>query len=524
MQYQLPLLESYVSDPDLHFEASSNPEFTGGTFIHVPPTKCGEVKHLLESTKSDLADNLGFASAIFEFHNYLVNEAHGQSLERYYAQVPERLQGLVELVYDYYHRPTVHFMEGLLYETGYYRPDLQALRLAKAGSDYSREYFLNTPRVSNEDDFTWNISFADSKIDDFYSLALKPQSLGFVRELIGANGSISDAQLASFFTAEPVVPSETWNEEAIRVRYFGHACVLIEYKGTSILVDPFIPVRTDAGGIERFSYSCLPAKIDYALVTHNHQDHFHLECLLRLRSRIQCLVVPRNFGALYGDISLKLLARKIGFKHVVEIDNFETMNFPGGMITGVPFLGEHSDMLYGKTGYVVRAGRRQILLAADSDCLEKEVYVRVRQHLGPVDTVFLGMESEGAPLSFGFGPLFPQKVRREYDETRRQHGCNAERGFELLNALGSTRIYNYAMGLEPWTRYILGLELTAESPQWQQSEKLISRIHTAGDSFAKRLFGREEIILKDQPDQGTLVMQVPELPEKSKDEEEQFSF
>lgn len=524
MQYQIPLLESYLSAPEVHAEAGKNPEFVAGPFVQVPAEKAEEVKKLLDKTRRTLEANLNFCRDVFNFYNRLVNEAHGQGLEPYYSEVPERLRGLVELVYDYYHRPSLRLMESLIYESEYYRPDLQSLRIAKYRSDQSREYFLNTPRVANDAELEWNVPFADSRIDAFFYLALDPQPLGFVRELIGAHTDVSDAQLAEFFSASPVRRWETWNEKAVRVRYFGHACVFVEYGGTSILVDPFIPPQPNAGGIERFSYADLPDHIDYALVTHNHQDHFNTECLLRLRSRIRCLVVPRSFGALYGDISLRLLAQKMGFRNVVELDNFEALSIPGGMITGIPFLGEHSDLLHGKISYVVTAGRRQIMFGADSDCLDQEVYVRVKKHLGPIDTVFLGMESEGAPLSFGYGSLFPQKVRREYDEMRRQHGCDAERGLALLEAVGANRVYNYAMGLEPWTRYILGLELTPDSPQWKESEKLITRVRDSGNVTAKRLFGKEEMILKNEPDEGSLLVRVSDVPRSVKDEEEQFSF
>src|SRR6185295_7367299 len=96
-----------------------------------------------------------------------------------------------------------------------------------------------------------------------------------------------------------------------RIRYIGHACVLIEWKGVTILTDPFIPVMPVEGGISRLTFQDLPRKIDYVLVTHNHQDHFSLESLLRLRHRIGRLVVPRTFGISYGDVSLKLLLQKL---------------------------------------------------------------------------------------------------------------------------------------------------------------------------------------------------------------------
>ena len=99
--------------------------------------------------------------------------------------------------------------------------------------------------------------------------------------------------------------------------------------------------------------------------------------------------MPKNFGLYYTDTSLKLLAQKLGFKHVLELDSLETIKLPDGEIIAVPFLGEHADLAHGKTAYVVRAGRERILFAADSNCLERRLYEHLRKVLGDIETVFL---------------------------------------------------------------------------------------------------------------------------------------
>jgi hypothetical protein len=77
-------------------------------------------------------------------------------------------------------------------------------------------------------------------------------------------------------------------------------------------------------------------------------DHFGLETLLRLRHGIECLVVNRSHGVFYGDISLKLLTQKLGFKNVVELDTLESISLPGGEIIAIPFMGEQADLPHGK--------------------------------------------------------------------------------------------------------------------------------------------------------------------------------
>src|SRR5262249_42544089 len=150
--------------------------------------------------------------------------------------------------------------------------------------------------------------------------------------------------------------------------------VLLEHAGVSVLTDPCVGVIPSGSGLPRFSYRDLPERINYAIVTHNHQDHNSLETLIRLRDRIDYLVVPRSYGFLYGDISLRLLAHQLGFKNVVELDALDSIPFDSGEVIAIPFLGEHSDLAHGKAGYVIRMGGRQVLIGADSDCLDRRIY------------------------------------------------------------------------------------------------------------------------------------------------------
>jgi hypothetical protein len=53
------------------------------------------------------------------------------------------------------------------------------------------------------------------------------------------------------------------------------------------------------------------------------------------------------------------------------------------------------------------------------------------------------------------------------------------------------------MGLEPWLEYMLGLALSGESSQIQESKKLLTEAHEQGFEEAKLLFGKAEIRLPD---------------------------
>jgi L-ascorbate metabolism protein UlaG (beta-lactamase superfamily) len=352
-----------------------------------------------------------------------------------------------------------------------------------------------------EDQINWQTPFDSSRVDQLFMLDIQPQPFDSICRILDLDDQ-SRSRLASMLTEKPLTPPEKWENDSTRIRYFGHACLLIESKGISILTDPLVALRPAQGGLDRFSYSDLPEVIDYALITHNHIDHNSLETILRLRHRIKCLVVPRTLGILYGDLSLKALARRIGFKNVTELDAMESLQLPDGEITSIPFLGEHADLAHGKTGYVIRLGKRQILIGADSDCPDKHIYENVRRCIGRVDTVFLGTESVGAPMSWINGPLLPQRPSHEEEESRRQHGCDARRALDILEALGANRLYNYAMGMEPWLEHILGLGLTENSPQMRESENLLARARARGFLKAERLYGKVEIILESADSAG----------------------
>jgi L-ascorbate metabolism protein UlaG (beta-lactamase superfamily) len=515
LRYQLPLLQSYLDNPLLH-AASQDLSLAGGAFVNVSADRASEVAILLERTKDNLSHNLEFAKSILEFQNWLVANVNGCSLVPYYQKIPRPLRGYVELVYDYFNRPSLRFFENLLYRSHYYNSALQSLRLSRLEQDSSRPFILNTPRLVGEGQIDWQVPFDAPQVDQLFMLDTRPQPFDAICHILDLNDR-SREHLASMLTEKPRILPEKWKKNSVRVRYFGHACLLVESKGISIITDPLIAARPVKSGLERFSYSDLPEEIDYALITHNHQDHNSIETILRLRHRVKCLVVPKSLGILYGDISLKLLAHRIGFRNVIELDALESLQLLDGEITAVPFLGEHSDLAHGKTGYVIRLGKRQLLIGADSDCLDKQIYENVRRCIGRVDTVFIGTESVGAPLSWINGSLFPQKPSREDEESRRQHGCDARRAIDILQALGASRLYNYAMGMEPWLEHILGLGLDENAPQWRESEKLLAQARACGFWAAERLYGKTEIVLEEIDSTEELFMPMTVTPQNSGD-------
>jgi L-ascorbate metabolism protein UlaG (beta-lactamase superfamily) len=353
---------------------------------------------------------------------------------------------------------------------------------------------MSTPRLPEQDSIEWPLPFDRSEIDELFKLDSQPQPLEHIRAILGLTIA-DDHKLLPLLTDQPPRKPDVWQGQGARIRYFGHASVLIEFNGVSILIDPFLTVLPSQDGIERYTFQDLPPKIDFVLVTHGHHDHFVFETLLRIRHKIGCLVVPKCSGIFYGDMSLKLMARAIGFVNVAEVEPLDSIPITNGEIVAVPFLGEHNDLPFAKTGYLVKAGGKQMLFAADSNCLDKRMYENLCAQRGAVDVVFLGMECIGAPLSWVYGPLLPKLPDYRQCQSRRSKGSDAQGAMNLLEAVKSSQVYIYAIGREPWLQYFMALEPEDNDAYIQEINKLLKTCKNKGFLDAKRLYGKDEIFI-----------------------------
>lgn len=106
----------------------------------------------------------------------------------------------------------------------------------------------------------------------------------------------------------------------LRVWMVGHATVLLNLYGTTILTDPVLvraipfPKRRLAAAYEAEELPFL----DYVVISHAHFDHFNKPTLRKLVGKTGTLVIPRN---------CKDIVEGMGFKKVVELDwNESTIN------------------------------------------------------------------------------------------------------------------------------------------------------------------------------------------------------
>jgi len=486
----LKIMDSYISAPLVHANAVKNPAMAGGPFIDYDGKRVDEIRKLRDRTKAERAHLLELSRALADLDAMLRTKAKGRSLQPLYQEVPNILKGYVELVYDLNNNPSYRILEPLLYRSPYYDRSAQSLMLTLATSD-DRTFVLSTPRLESDDTLHWRVPFDSESIDRFFALKSTPQRWGQIADLLKPIGG-SERQLRSLFTSEPPPFPRPYSGPGLRWRYFGHACILVETCGVSLLFDPVLSYTYESE-VSRYTYQDLPSHIDYVILTHDHQDHVLFETLLQIRHKVGNVIVPQGGGTLQ-DPSLKLMLQSIGFKNVMELAEFDAISIENGSITGLPFFGEHSDLsVRSKLAYLIRLGRHKLLFAADSCNIEPALYSQVHDMIGDVDTVFLGMECDGAPLTWLYGPLLTQKIERGMDESRRLAGSNFDQAVDLVRKFNCKECYVYAMGQEPWLDYVMNLKYTPESPPIRESNRLIEECQANG-IIAERLFGRKEVL------------------------------
>ena len=338
-------------------------------------------------------------------------------------------------------------------------------------------------------------AFSDKRLDTLFRHKKEPCELKDIIKLF----NITEPQqklFESFFTTTSPKQNHdnNYKGKGVRVRYFGHACVLIETDSISILFDPVISYEI-SNDISRYSFDDLPDNIDYIVITHSHLDHIMFETLLQLRHKIRHVVFPSNQKGGLADPSIKLVLKHIGFTSLLDLSELESIEFKDGEILALPFFGEHCDLnIQSKLSYCVSIKGKKFMLAADSNNLSEPLYDNIFSFTGPIDMLFLGMECEGAPLTWTYGPLLTNPLSRVFDQSRTLSGSDFNKAWSIVEKLKCNHAYVYAMGQEPWLNHVMALNYSSDSIQILESDKFVAMCLANGIE-SERLFGKKEWIL-----------------------------
>jgi hypothetical protein len=138
---------------------------------------------------------------------------------------------------------------------------------------------------------------------------------------------------------------------------------------------------------------------------------------------------------------------------------------------------------------------KSLYFAADSNNLETTLYDHLHEVSGDLDVLFIGMECDGAPMSWLYGPLATKPLLRKMDQERRLDGSDSAKALEIVDRLRPREVYIYAMGQEPWLTFLTSIKYTPQSRPIVESDKLVAECRNRG-LVAERLFGHKELLLE----------------------------
>ncbi|MET3498329.1 hypothetical protein ABIC90_005407 [Variovorax boronicumulans] len=490
----LSMLDSFVEDPELHRSSVRVPDLRGGPFIDYDGD-AADIRRFRDETRQRCAVQLRYADAINALYELLQTQARGQGLGALYGQIDESIRHMLEISYDVSKQPGARFIERLFYESPAYDTSLQTCLLEPV-SMQARPFALSTPQIRRTPGSVQiAVPFQDPLWDHLCAGVGSGTDLVEMLRPHVVDGSSDDvAALRALLTDQPRPEHSAPPAEEVRVRYFGHACVLIEGYGTSILIDPLLSYPGECS-IDHYTFDDLPPQIDYVLITHPHQDHIVMESLLRIRHRVRHVVVGRSGGGALQDISLKMFFTRLGFPSVVELADFDEISLPHGRIVGAPFFGEHADLdVRSKVVHAVELGGKVFIMFADSNPPCVEQYEWLRRMFPKVHCLFLGMECVGAPATWLYGALLQKMLTRGEDQSRRLDGCDLDKALQLRAYFEPEMLYIYAMGAEPWISHITSIVYSEDLPQFQAARGLEAAARDGG-FHAELLYGKKELHL-----------------------------
>ncbi|MDP4489531.1 MULTISPECIES: MBL fold metallo-hydrolase [Pseudoalteromonas] len=489
------IMQSFVKNYKLHILASKESVLTGGEFLNCTEDQVSDIQALIEEQNERCGDLIELSDAVKHLDELLYSHTSGESIEYIYAKIPEPLRGCIELFLDMEHRPSYRIIEPLMYRSAYYKPTLQSLSFGLLSKVDERPFVFSTPRLPDNNHLQVKADFNDQIVDALFQareIPLTSEQIEALFEGYELDGGVSYREL---FTTEKPTINHMPVKEGVRLNYTGHAGFLIETADVCILVDPVIASRNTNDDDTMISFSELPQKIDYILLTHTHMDHANIETLLQLRYKTNTVVVPKNNGGTLPDPSLRLILKQLNF-NVIEVDDLDEIEIPAGRIVALPFLGEHGDLnIRTKAAWYIEVLGKKCFFGADCANPDGQLFEKLGAIFTDIDVLAIGMECVGAPYTWSYGALHTKKVPKSIKNSRRLDGADCDQALPMVKAFNAKQVYVYAIGLETCFKYFMGLEHEEDSRQIAESTKFLASCEEIGVP-ADIISGKKTIHLK----------------------------
>jgi L-ascorbate metabolism protein UlaG (beta-lactamase superfamily) len=179
-----------------------------------------------------------------------------------------------------------------------------------------------------------------------------------------------------------------WQDDRLTVSWLGHATVLLNFYGTTIVTDPVLERRIGLGrglvkvGPRRLIHPALRKRelppLDAVLLSHAHMDHTDLGTLRAIPPKVRVVVQSGNRDLVRRFHAVDELAwgetTRIG---ELEVESVETRHWGARMVT---------DRHRGWGGYLLRKEGRTVLFGGDTAYTDAFTPLRER---GPVDLAIL---------------------------------------------------------------------------------------------------------------------------------------
>jgi L-ascorbate metabolism protein UlaG (beta-lactamase superfamily) len=179
-----------------------------------------------------------------------------------------------------------------------------------------------------------------------------------------------------------------WSDKEITATWIGHASVLLNFYGLTILTDPVMMDRVGLGlglatvGPKRLVATPLSVKelppIDLLLLSHAHMDHFDVPTLQRFGKEPKC-ITARATQDLFAGMKFQNNVKELGW------DESTVVKTANGDVQVKAFEVNHwgarwrTDKYRGYNGYVLERGGKRLMFGGDTAMTDKFQHIHTRR-------------------------------------------------------------------------------------------------------------------------------------------------